>query len=106
MSSITVTPNLQTKSVSSSTSAQTVTPDNGYCRLRQVNISAFSGNIVTTFVSTLFVRDLTYFYSSRAPFPHIYSYSRNVDGVPIAEFLKVFSRLNFTGQDSNYVYII
>lgn len=46
MSSITVTPNLQTKSVSSSTSAQTIIPDGGYCRLRQVNISAFSGSTV------------------------------------------------------------
>ena len=45
MSSITVTPNLQTKSVSSSTSAPTITPDSGYCRLRPVNISSFSGPI-------------------------------------------------------------
>lgn len=49
MSSITVTPNLQSKNVSSSTSAQTITPDSGYCRLKQVNISAFSGEIVDTY---------------------------------------------------------
>jgi hypothetical protein len=40
MSSITITPNLQSKSVSSSTSAQTITPDSGYCGLYQVVVSA------------------------------------------------------------------
>ena len=63
MSSITVTPNLQTKSVSSSTSAQTITPDSGYCRLRQVNISAFSGQIVDFYNYNFSESDFTYMYN-------------------------------------------
>lgn len=60
MSSITVTPNLQSKNVSSSTSAQTITPDSGYCRLRQVNISAFSGETITTIYIKFEKSDFTY----------------------------------------------
>ena len=60
MNSITVTPNLQSKSVSSSTSAQTITPDSGYCRLRQVNISAFSGETITTIYIKFEKSDFTY----------------------------------------------
>ena len=64
MSSIIVTPNLQTKSVSSSTSAQTITPDSGYCRLRQVNISAFSGKTVSNIGISFQKSDFTYNYNS------------------------------------------
>ena len=63
MSSITITPNLQSKSVSSSTSAQTITPDSGYCRLKQVNISAFSGEIVDTYHYDFSRSDFTYMYN-------------------------------------------
>ena len=46
MSSITITPNLQSKSVSSSTSAQTITPDSGYCGLKQVTVNAISSDLL------------------------------------------------------------
>lgn len=105
MSSITVTPNLQTKNVSSSTSAQTVTPDNGYCRLRQVNISAFSGTTVTTLVVYPFtVNDLTYFYSAGAATPHLYSYSSKMDNIPSGYGFDVFSKFFFNASNSNYIF--
>lgn len=45
MSSITVTPNLQTRSVTPSTSTQTITPSSGYCGLRSVSVSGDSNLI-------------------------------------------------------------
>lgn len=45
MSSITVTPNLQTRSVTPSTSTQTITPPSGYCGLGSVSISGDSNLI-------------------------------------------------------------
>lgn len=45
MSSITVTPNLQTKSVTPSTSTQTITPSSGYCGLGTVSVSGDSNLI-------------------------------------------------------------
>lgn len=103
MSSITVTPNLQIKSVSSSTSAQTIIPDGGYCRLRQVNISAFSGTTVTTLVVYPFtVNDLTYSYSAGANTPHLYSYSRKMDDIPSRYNFNVFSKISFNAANSNY----
>ena len=71
MSSITITPNLQSKSVSSSTSAQTITPDSGYCRLKQVNISAFSGEIVDTYYYDFSRSDFTYMYNQ---YDQVYPY--------------------------------
>lgn len=103
MSSITVTPNLQTKSVSSSTSAQTIIPDGGYCRLRQVNISAFSGATVTTLVVYPFtINDLTYSYSAGAITPHLYSYLRKMDDIPSRYDFNVFSKISFNAINSNY----
>lgn len=40
MSSITVTPNLQNKSISPTTSTQYIYPSSGYCGLYQVVVSA------------------------------------------------------------------
>lgn len=71
MSSITITPNLQSKSVSSSTSAQTIIPDSGYCRLKQVNISAFSGEIVDTYYYDFSRSDFTYMYNQ---YDQVYPY--------------------------------
>lgn len=103
MSSITITPNLQSKSVSSSTSAQTITPDSGYCRLKQVNISAFSGTTVTTLVVYPFtVNDLIYSYSAGASTPHLYSYSRKMDDIPSRYDFNVFSKFSFNAVNSNY----
>lgn len=45
MSSVTVTPNLQTRSVTPSTSTQTITPSQGYCGLRSVSVSGDSNLI-------------------------------------------------------------
>lgn len=45
MSSITVTPNLQTRSVTPSTSTQSITPSSGYCGLRSVSVSGDSNLI-------------------------------------------------------------
>lgn len=45
MSSVTVTPNLQTRSVTPSTSTQTITPSSGYCGLRSVSVSGDSNLI-------------------------------------------------------------
>lgn len=46
MSSITVTPNLQTKNIYPSYSIQTLTPDNGYCGLKQVTVNAISSDLL------------------------------------------------------------
>lgn len=72
MSSITVTPNLQTKSVSSSTSAQIITPDSGYCRLRQVSVSAFSGRTVQENYYTILKNELNYVYNDYIDYPYTY----------------------------------
>lgn len=79
MSSITVTPNLQTKSVSSSTSAQTVSPDSGYCGLRQVNISAFSGSTVQENYYTILRSELNYGYNDYGDYH--YTYQGRITGI-------------------------
>lgn len=79
MSSITITPNLQSKSVSSSTSAQTITPDSGYCRLKQVNISAFSGEIVDTYYYDFSRSDFTYMYNQYdQDYPYYYQLTNSL----------------------------
>lgn len=97
MSSITVTPNLQTKSVSSSTSAQTIIPDGGYCRLRQVNISAFSGSTVQENYYTLQKSELTHRYNSYNDYP--YTYSSRITAISTFPSERKFfiTNISFTG---------
>ena len=106
MSSITVTPNLQTKSVSSSTSAQTITPDSGYCRLRQVNISAFSGKTVQEGYYTIYRSDLQSGYNSGTEYPYIYQYriTQNLSFPSTRAFF--ITSINFTGQTGENMFAL
>ena len=104
MSSITVTPNLQSKSVSSSTSAQTITPDSGYCRLKQVNISAFSGSTVQENYYTILKNELNYGYNSYGDYP--YTYQGRITGISTFPSNRKFfiTNIYFTSESQTNIF--
>ena len=66
MSSITVTPNLQTRSVTPSTSTQTITPPSGYCGLRSVSVSGDSNLISSNIKSGISIFGVSGSYSGKS----------------------------------------
>lgn len=104
MSSITVTPNLQIKSVSSSTSAQTITPDSGYCGLRQVNISAFSGNTVQENYYTVQKSNLNYSYDSISDYNYTYGCRTEINSIFPSNRKFFITTISFIGPSGGNIF--
>ena len=108
MSSITVTPNLQTKSVSSSTSAQTITPDSGYCRLRQVNISASDYHPCIIRDISALKGDFSHQSTPRLTYSENYYYSFSSENpFPTSSYIHFFGMVFFSiMSESSYIWTL
>ena len=106
MSSITITPNLQSKSVSSSTSAQTITPDSGYCRLKQVNISAFSGSTVQENYYTIQKSSLNYSYNDIGDYKYTYSCTVEINSIFPSNRKFFITAISFTGPSGGNIFTL
>lgn len=104
MSSITVTPNLQTKNIYPSYSIQTLTPDNGYCGLKQVTVNAISSDLLN-FVNQSVSASSTsgkYLYNERYSgnyYPYTYEYNLVMNPYISANSIKrVSTQISLSGS--------
>ncbi len=105
LSSISVTPNLQNKTIYPSTSSQIVVPDGGYCGLKQVTVSKISDYYRNFTLSVhASANSGTYEYSNKTAFtywPHTYTYNLSLENLPvdISQLKKVYAHVSLMGSD-------